>query len=510
MKRFAQFIALALVALACNEPLEPPPPPPPEIKVTVSPKEIDLVVSATQQFAAWVTGTKDRTVSWYINDLPTGNSTVGTIDTSGLYTAPEVAPNPAVITIKAVSRADPVKSATATATVIGPTDQPLLVWTTFFPPSPPADNGYLSGVTLDKDENVVATGPTWRGSACQSPPCRRAIVVSTDRFGRHRWIYTSDGITGAEGIILAPDLKSVFITGAVGEYPQQLPLLFAIDSTGHKQFERVCSNMLNGWLGKPTGDSSHIYIPAWPPAIVTSDLAGNVDCTNTINAAVGGMLSPRVSAVSPLSGALVVAGDRSITNKCWHPGLYPFLQKVNGTSQPVWRFDFESIFAPTNTSGSGPIITLAQENNQEVFYFATSWIESPEECVMTTNDFARYLTAKLDAQGNLVWFRLWNGDNTPTSCEAYPYAVIPNPHGGVIIAGMGSTDCKTAWDCAVASYSADGSLQWTMKPVFKGNGNNACSAATMRSDGRFLYLVGQTGPVFHGPQKLFVAKYALP
>ena len=49
-----------------------------------------------------------------------------------------------------------------------------------------------------------------------------------------------------------------------------------------------------------------------------------------------------------------------------------------------------------------------------------------------------------------------------------------------------------------------------MKPVFKGNQNNACSAATMTSNGRFLYLVGQTGPTFRGPQDLFVAKYALP
>ena len=105
---------------------------------------------------------------------------------------------------------------------------------------------------------------------------------------------------------------------------------------------------------------------------------------------------------------------------------------------------------------------------------------------------------------------LWNGDNSPTSCEAYPYAVLPDPRGGVIIVGQGSTDCQTAWDCAVASYAADGLIRWKMTPVFKGNRNNACSSAVLSSDGKFLYVVGATSAIFRDPWDLFVAKYALP
>jgi len=460
--------------------------------VTIAPISPTIVTGDSLRFAATVTGVNaNRTVRW--------SASRGTIDGSGLYLAPA---SPGADTVQAVSVVDSTRLATVLLTI---TNQPLLLWTTHFPASSLPGSGYLWGVVLDQDENVIAAGTTYNNSITGT---QRAVVLSTDRSGRQRWTYVSEGAAEARDVVLAPDLRSVFVVGIMGDYPQNVPLLFSVSGAGNKQLERVCSSMVGGAFVGATRDDSRVSIAAYTPgpAIVTSDLAGNLNCANPMDAAVGDLARPRLSAASRLAGALVVAGDRWMSNQCWSSGIYPFVQEVSTSSQPVWRFDFGSTIGPTATAGSTPRLAVADEAGQTVIYVVASRIEG---CV-STSDFARYMTAKLDSHGNIQWLRLWNGDNSPSSCEAYPYAVIPDPRGGVVVAGMGSTDCLTAWDCAVASYSADGSLRWSMRPVFRGNRNNACSAATMTHSGRYLYVVGQTGVTFSSAQDLFIAKYALP
>lgn len=87
------------------------------IQVSVSPPSATVAPSATQQFSATVSGTSNTAVTWSVNSLPGGNSTVGTISATGLYTAPATAPNPNTVTVTATSAADPTKSASAQATV---------------------------------------------------------------------------------------------------------------------------------------------------------------------------------------------------------------------------------------------------------------------------------------------------------------------------------------------------------------------------------------------------------
>src|SRR5437016_4923274 len=69
-----------------------------------------------QQFTATVLNTSNTAVTWQVSGVTGGNATVGTISSSGLYTAPAVVPNPATVTVTAVSQADPTKSASAQVT----------------------------------------------------------------------------------------------------------------------------------------------------------------------------------------------------------------------------------------------------------------------------------------------------------------------------------------------------------------------------------------------------------
>ncbi len=89
----------------------------PAITVTVSPSAPSVQVNATQQFTATVTGTANTAVTWEVNNVAGGNATVGTISGTGLYTSPSSVPNPATVTVKAVSNADNTKSGTANVTV---------------------------------------------------------------------------------------------------------------------------------------------------------------------------------------------------------------------------------------------------------------------------------------------------------------------------------------------------------------------------------------------------------
>jgi hypothetical protein len=88
------------------------------VAVNVSPSSAMVAVSGTQQFTATVTGTSNTAVTWEVNNLTGGNSTVGTISSSGLYTAPANVPNPSTVSVTAVSQADPTKSSSAQVTIL--------------------------------------------------------------------------------------------------------------------------------------------------------------------------------------------------------------------------------------------------------------------------------------------------------------------------------------------------------------------------------------------------------
>ena len=76
----------------------------PGLRVTVAPPAPCALPSQSQQFTATVTGTTNTAVTWYVNDVLNGNSSVGTITNSGLYTAPATVGS---YSIKAISQAAP-------------------------------------------------------------------------------------------------------------------------------------------------------------------------------------------------------------------------------------------------------------------------------------------------------------------------------------------------------------------------------------------------------------------
>jgi Protein of unknown function (DUF1565) len=88
------------------------------ISVSISPTYAVVQLNQTLQFTATVHGTDNTDVTWQVNNANGGDSTDGTVSASGLYTAPGALTTPAIATIRAVSQADPSKSATAVVTLV--------------------------------------------------------------------------------------------------------------------------------------------------------------------------------------------------------------------------------------------------------------------------------------------------------------------------------------------------------------------------------------------------------
>lgn len=100
---------------ACPTTVVPPAPPP--VTVTVTPSAAAVQAEATQAFSAVVRNASDTAVTWEVDGVPGGNSTVGTISAIGVYTAPAAVPSPSTVTVSAVASADASVTGAAFVTV---------------------------------------------------------------------------------------------------------------------------------------------------------------------------------------------------------------------------------------------------------------------------------------------------------------------------------------------------------------------------------------------------------
>jgi hypothetical protein len=90
------------------------------IAVSVTPLSVSLRIFDVQYFPATIANAADPTLTWSVNDIAGGNSTVGTVTSQGVYTVPATLPSPNVVQVQATSAQDPRASSTATVTLQNP------------------------------------------------------------------------------------------------------------------------------------------------------------------------------------------------------------------------------------------------------------------------------------------------------------------------------------------------------------------------------------------------------
>jgi hypothetical protein len=86
--------------------------------ISISPASASLGLTNKFQFQAAVLNLSDMSVTWQVNGVKGGNSTVGTIDSTGKYTAPAKIPSSNPVSVTAVSNAQSSLTATSMVTLV--------------------------------------------------------------------------------------------------------------------------------------------------------------------------------------------------------------------------------------------------------------------------------------------------------------------------------------------------------------------------------------------------------
>jgi hypothetical protein len=148
------------------------------VMVTMSPVYAFLPPSggaaSTQQFFATVTGTTNTNVAWSVQSGVAGQGCSGTacgsINSSGLYSAPTAAPSPNAVTVTATSQANTSVSASATVAITsGPTIEVILPSSVFAGavesfPMQVQGSGFVAG--SGSAASVISINGTTRGTTC--------------------------------------------------------------------------------------------------------------------------------------------------------------------------------------------------------------------------------------------------------------------------------------------------------------------------------------------------------
>jgi hypothetical protein len=93
------------------------PPPATGITISVTPAAVSVLLGSPQIFSATVTNVSNTNVIWAVNGVAGGDAISGTINPSGVFTAPNGVPAPGPIVVQATSVADMTKSAAATVAI---------------------------------------------------------------------------------------------------------------------------------------------------------------------------------------------------------------------------------------------------------------------------------------------------------------------------------------------------------------------------------------------------------
>jgi hypothetical protein len=425
-----------------------PSPNPTISSVTISPSTANVEVGKTQQFTATVRGTGnfDSGVTWFVNDIMSGDSNVGSVDISGVYTAPANIPSPATVTVKAVARADTSQSATASVTIV-PRQVAVHVIAGFA-------TGALS-TAVDSRDNIIV------GNYIEPGVPLELAIASFDQQGNRLWklpLGGPDQWVEGSGIATDPNQPVIYF---VAEDLSALPLsarLGALDSDGGLlldpfQHPIVISGMNTGvdknpivlfdqklYLGLLTyGESGPDQ-----PWLVTTDTSGNIISEFLL----------RDTAINVHS--LVVTPDHILASgECYcsqgYSNVGGYLRKLQPDGTLVWEKlfdDFEGSYVAEGEDGS--------------IYLGGVRIPGPGQQYQLD-------IMKLDQSGNEIWATAWDGDNPAGNQSCNAYDLLISPTGQIVLLGyiqeLGRSD-PNYHDLGALAVDLNGNIAWTLRRDF--------------------------------------------
>jgi hypothetical protein len=107
-------VLLSLICTGCGAVGSAPPAP---VTINVTPTSAQPFPGGNVQFTAVVENGSNSAINWLVNQITGGNASVGTISSTGFYTAPSTMPNPAAVTVTATLQSQPTATASAIVTI---------------------------------------------------------------------------------------------------------------------------------------------------------------------------------------------------------------------------------------------------------------------------------------------------------------------------------------------------------------------------------------------------------
>jgi N-acetylneuraminic acid mutarotase len=145
------------------------------VTVAVSPQTIQVPVSNQQQFNAAVSGAQNTAVTWSVNGVTGGDSIVGTVSSSGLYTSPAAVPNRPTVTVDATSQANTAVTGAALVTITAQPNNPVPTITQLSPAS-------LAVGTTPQSLSINGTGFLASSTATYNGIAHATTYVSTSQI----------------------------------------------------------------------------------------------------------------------------------------------------------------------------------------------------------------------------------------------------------------------------------------------------------------------------------------
>jgi arylsulfate sulfotransferase len=459
--------------------------PPVSITVTVSPSVAAINTGQSTQFTAVVTGDNSG-VTWAVNGIAGGNSTLGTIDQTGKFTAPSAAQSSKVM-ITATTTVDTSKSASASVEIVAPA--------TVAPTANP--QVALLTITSPDNSNVsVQFGPTtsyglttWTQPA--APATRPASLfvagmLANTLYHMRAVIQFSDGTQFM-------DADQVFTTGALP--PNQLPALTATTTPGMTPQSGV--------------ELLDMTVPAGSTAlgVVVSDLSGNVLWSYNPG------LPSGVVAANPVK--LLPNGHFLIVFSGTPPdGLDSVMQEVDLTGKLIWQMnaaDLNAALASATCAGCNITVIGAHHDFQLLpngHLIVIAALQQVISGVTVTGD----AIIDLDQNHNPVW--VWNEfDHLDTNRQPYMFpdwthtnAVIYSADDGNLIISMRHQNWLVKIDYANGAgagdilwhlgYQGDFALQGVADPTDPSNwfyAQHGPSFVTSNMTGKFSLVLFDNG-----------------
>ena len=453
----------------------PPPPPPPSIVVKVTPGASTVLLGNTQTFTAEVSNTTNMNVTWSVNGITGGNSAVGTVSASGIYTAPADLPPNTSVQITATSVADTTKSTSAQITIasditiaitpgtasveLGATQKlnasivssshpdGAILWSLSGAACPvacgsvDANGNYMAPQILPLVASVVVRAQ----SAADSSKFATAAANITSRFTLQVSAPSSVGTNG-----------SVTVVATLTPIPSSNPspnLTWALSGTG-------CSGSSCGTLASTTTQfdannvevSSTNYVApanAPNPNTITITVTPTADPSKKAQATIA--IQPGVS-VSLSPGTATLAANRRVT----------LVAQISGTSNNNLNWSVNGITGGNTTVGqlctvgSNPCQSVTNGNVLQADYLAPGTIPAPNPVTVqaaSVADSTRQATSQITIVNHvLVSVLPVNVTLAPLAMQGFTANVLGSNNQSVTWQVQG-TGCAIAGSCGMVSVA---------------------------------------------------------